>query len=176
LTGCDILEYDVPYGIGGSIGLYGFQLNDNGGEGGCLPFMEASLENGAFGPARVGANISFFMALSLLALNAIHYTTAFVIPQKDVVFYVLGALQQVSLAMVQLLWRNELCETYGCQRSEGSFWMSVAHVMYLAATCINLFIQSPQHAMKPQPLQQQIYSITIPLVRKTTSRSILEPR
>ena len=153
--------------------MYRFQLND--GEG-CLPFTVASLEEGAFGPARVGANISFIMALALLTLNAIHYT-AYAIPQKDVVFYTLGALQQISLALMQLLWRNELCETYGCQRSEGSFWIGVAHIMYLAATCINLFIQSPEHTSKRQPLQQQIYSITIPLVRKRTpSRSILEPR
>ncbi len=172
MTKCNLLEYDVPFGVGGSIGLFRFGLSS---QTGCLAFTEETAEDATFGPARTGAIISFILALCLLALNVVHYFV-YALPQKDVVFYAIGGGVQLSLALVQLLWKNELCETYGCYKGDGSSWICLAHIMYLAATCVSLFIDTPPHSSKTRPLQQQIYSITTPFVRKASSRSILEIR
>jgi hypothetical protein len=176
LLSCDLVEYDVPSGTGGTLGLFLYELKDGSSEG-CLPFTEETAEDSTFGPARTGAIAAFTLALCLLALNTIHYSFV-TIPQKDVVFYVIGAVMQLSLALVQLLWTNELCDTYGCRMGDGSSWTGLAHIMYLAATCISLFIDEPQHsrAKGTAALKQQPYSITAPLVRQSCSRSVLELR
>jgi hypothetical protein len=175
ILSCDLVEYNVPSGTGGSLGLFLYELKDS--SEGCLPFTEETAEDSTFGPARAGAIAAFTLALCLLALNSIHYS-CYTIPQKDVVFYVIGGSMQLSLALVQLLWRNELCETYGCRMGAGGSWNGLAHIMYLAATCISLFIEGPQHnrAKGATALKQQPYSITTPFVRQSSSRSVLELR
>lgn len=153
--------------------MFLYELKDS--SEGCLPFTAETAEDSTFGPARAGAISAFTLALCLLALNVVHYS-AYAIPQKDTVFYIIGATMQLSLALVQLLWRNELCETYGCRMGDGSSWTGVAHIMYLAATCISLFIDEPQHNRTKisASLKQRPYSITTPLMRRPSSRSVLE--
>ena len=175
IVSCDFVEYDVPSGTGGSLGLFLYKLKD--ASEGSRPFTESTAEEYSFGPARTGAIAAFTISLCLLALNAIHYSR-WAIPKKDVVFYVLGVIMQLSLALVQLMWTNELCETYGCRMGSGGSWTGVAHIMYLAATCISLFIDEPQHISTKgsTALRQQLYSITWPLVRQSSPLSVLEPQ
>jgi len=169
LVSCDLLKYDIPGGVGGTVGLFRYGLNDSNE---CLAFTEETAEDSTFGPARAGAIAAFTLAICLLALNFIHYSV-WAIPQKDVLFYTIGACMQLCLALVQLLWRNELCDTYGCYMGDGSSWTGLAHIMYMAATCISLFIEEPQHG---KALQQQPYTITTPFARQLSSRKILDLR
>lgn len=179
MMSCDLIEYKVPSSPGGTIGLFGFGLDDHNddGSGACLPFTDET-EESVFRPARVGALVSLSLALCLLGLNLVHYSFL-AIPQKDVVFYVLGALQQLSLALVQVMFWNELCQTFQCTMGEGGSWVGLAHIMYLASTCINLFIETPKHEKRRRRrrgdngfMKQEPFSITSPLTRQTSSRSL----
>jgi hypothetical protein len=140
ITSCDLLEYDVLSSEGGTLGL--FKYGHNNMEE-CSSFSEGA-EDETFFPARVGALTALGLGCLLMGLNAVHYFFR-EIPYKDTVFYALGACIQISLSLIYTIWRNELCDTYGCKMGKGASWNGLAHVMYLAATVISLFIGEPVH-------------------------------
>jgi hypothetical protein len=176
MMSCDLLEYSTPSGADGTIGLFGFRLDHHHGE--CLPYSQYAEADDTFRPARVGAMMALTLAVGLLCLNIIHYSF-YAIPQKEIVFYIIGALQQLSLALTQVLLWNGLCETYGCTMAQGNSWIGLAHIMYLGSTCINLFIDTPDHIKLTRgqksgngTLKQQLFSITSPLTRQGSVRTL----
>eukprot|EP00934_Nitzschia_sp_Nitz4_P006714 Nitzschia sp. Nitz4//scaffold28_size193895//27190//27835//NITZ4_001628-RA/size193895-augustus-gene-0.301-mRNA-1//-1//CDS//3329545871//6704//frame0 len=150
---CDLLEYDVPSDVGGTLGLFRYGVQgDNYDE--CFRFGDDTQEDSTFGPARIGVMLSMCLGLLLFGLNVVHYGY-FAIPHKETLFYVLGGCIQLSLGLIYTMWKNELCETYGCRMGAGSSWNGLAHVMYLGATVVNLFIGEPQYNKgRPEPMQQ----------------------
>jgi hypothetical protein len=174
MMSCDLIEYRVPSGVGGTIGLFGFSLATDDGQ--CVPFSETSENDRAFLPARMGTLAALVLAIVLMCMNMIHYSIC-AVPQKEVLFYVIGALQQLSLALIQVLPWNALCETYQCSVSMGHSWIGLAHIMYLASTCINLFIDEPIHIKQKRRRQigvpkQESFSITSPMTCQSSSRSM----
>ena len=175
MVSCDLLEYYPPSAVGGTIGLFGFRLENH--DGACLPFSEFAEADGTFRPARIGTLMALALAIGLLCLNMVHYSL-WKIPHKEVLFCTIGAFQQLSLALMQVLPWNSLCETYGCSLGNGNSWIGLAHIMYLASTCINLFIGEPEYVKERRQhrlhgtLKQQPLSITSPLTRQGSARSL----
>lgn len=155
---------------GGTIGLFGFQFDE--GNGGCQPFTEYAETDGTFPPARLGVLMAFALGFLLVCLNMIHYSL-YSIPYKSIWFSLLGALQQVSLGLLQIIWSNDLCDTFGCTMGLGYSWIGLAHVLYVAAFVMNLFITTelPEHATKNTKrrrtgvAKQEPLVITSPLTR-----------
>ena len=184
MLSCDLLEYTPPSSGGGTIGLFGFRLDNHNGSSSssCVPFSEYAEDDGTFRPARIGTLMALTLAIVLLCLNLVHYSFCTIL-HKEVLFCTIGALQQLSLALIRVLSWNSLCETYGCTLGEGNSWIGLAHVMYLASMCINVFIGEPNHVKERRQQQQQQqrlqgtlkqhpFSITSPLTRQGSSRSL----
>ena len=154
IQSCELVEYH-----GGTLGLFKYGITEaghsgahshNGNKVGCAEYS-GDVEDVAIKYAQMWSFLAVGFGIALLLLMGLLQQKVYTFPfcSDLILLNVVGIGVQLSMAHVYIVWKNDVCETYGCDWGRGSFYNVGAQIMYLFASSIAFY-----HYYRQQQQQQ----------------------
>ena len=134
IQSCELVEFH-----GGSLGLFKYGVSENG-KIGCAGYS-GDVEDAAIKYAQMWSVLAVGFGLSLMILMGLLHQRIYSFPfcSDLILLNIISIGVQLSMAHVYIVWKNDVCETYGCEWGRGSVYNAGAQLMYLVASSIAVY-------------------------------------
>jgi hypothetical protein len=156
ITSCELLEVSGDT----TLGLFKFKPGELFGGGDCREFEEKS-EDPAVNCARVCSVMALIFGTAILFFGFFKQCLC-KLPLTKLIMDLSGLGIQICMALVYVAWRNDVCETYGCEWGKGITFNLCAQICYLAASCLVRCMREPRYERrkdeppKPEPPKNEM--------------------